>query len=780
MRQPDTSQPFIIETDASDFAIGLSLLQKDPITKETHPVAFDGRKLSPAEQKYPIHEKELLAIKHALRIWYPYIENGHTTTILTDHESLKYLRSLKRPSPRLARWIDEFGQYSLDIQYRPGPKAVIPDSISRRPDFLNVLSLQSDGKEWSEYMFDFLREAEHPNEHQINPAIQAMLEKEKNNFRIEDDQLLRIVDNDTSVPYISQTERYDFLNFMHNEYGHLGYPGLAGVIGTRGWWPRVKQDIQEFVRYCPACQISQRSQSNLEREPQLHLASKTILPFDRWHIDLIGQLPTTPNGNRWIITAIDYATGWPIAKAIATADQLAVADFIHDEIFLPYGAPKELLSDMGSNLLAPAVEHFVRKLGTRHRTTTPYHPRTNGKVERFNGLLGLILTKYLLNKPTKLWDQYLPQALFACRIRTHSTNKYSPFYLLYGRHPNLPTDDNPPKPIEVPVTDEQHEQRIEKLITARTQANELAYERAVNSAKVRDLLVKLTPFEPGDWVLVRHESPQKFESRWFGPYQVLERQPLGTYRLIDPQDRPLKNLINGQRLVKAYIKGGSIENLWSSPFMQGRLRKQNMVIEPPTPEIREILDAEDPIPPRYHELATERRKLKKNEKNKMLQQVPPEPMNDLEEEMGQPEVEHADGQELAEPHRSDPRLIPDVLNPEVREPLSVESNDMNSNDINSNERIVELEDDENNSEAGIVENGHAEPASASTNSDEVQVLEEERSRTGEEALPVAPEPSQSKKQRKKRTRFIERPESNDRVRSMGPYTLRARPKSKQQ
>ena len=785
LAQPDTSLPFIIETDASDFAIGLSLLQKDPITNKVHPIAYDGRKLTPAEQKYPIHEKELLAIKHALRIWYPYIENGHTTTVLTDHESLKYLHTLKRPSPRLARWIDEFGQYSLNIQYRPGPKCIIPDCISRRPDFLGTLCIigQEESKlEWAEFMMDYLQ----PNDQEQstpNEFIKEILEKEKGNFRIEDNRLYRIIDHehDTIVPYIPRPERYDFLNFIHNEYGHLGYPGLIGVIGTRGWWPRMKQDIQEFVKYCPACQISQRSQQNLEREPQLHLASKTILPFDRWHIDLIGQLPTTPNGNQWIITAIDYATGWPIAKAIPIANQLAIADFIHDEIFLPYGAPKELLSDMGANLLAPAVEHFLRKLGTRHRTTTPYHPRTNGKVERFNGLLGLILTKYLLNKPTKLWDQYLSQALFACRIRTHSTNKYSPFYLLYGRHPNLPSDDNPPKPIEVPVTNEHHEQRIEELITARTQANELAYQRAVNSAKVRDSLVKLTPFEPGDWVLVRHESPQKFESRWFGPYQILERQPLGTYKLIDPQDRPLKNLINGQRLVKAYIKGGSIDNLWSSPFMQGRLRKQNMVVEPPTPEIREILDAEDPIPPRYHELATEKRKLRKNEKNRMLQQPPPEPTIRLEEQMGQPVVEHADGQELSEPHHSDPvlsnepnELNPEESNPEVRVlPLSTELD----NEISSNERIIELEDD---SEVGIVDNDHAEPASA------IQLLEEERSRTGEEALPVAPKTPQPKKQRQKRTRLTERserseqPEDNDRVRNMGPYALRERPKPKQQ
>lgn len=774
LRQPDTSQPFIIETDASDFAIGLSLLQKDPETNQLHPVAYDGRKLIPAEQKYPIQEKELLAIKHALRIWYPYIENGHRTLVYTDHESLKYLQSQKRPSPRLARWIDEFGQYALDIQYRPGPQAIVPDSISRRPDFLNTLSVCEAQLEWSEYMKDYIQVGAFPKESEIK----AKVIEEENNFCIEDDRLFRIIDKDTKVPYISQSERYDFLNFIHTEYGHLGHPGLLGVVGSRGWWPKMRRDIQEFMKYCPACQIAQRSQQNLEREPQLHLASRTILPFDRWHIDLIGQLPKTPNGNRWIITAVDYATGWPLAKAIAVANQETIADFIHDEIFLPYGTPKEILSDMGPNLLSGAVTHFVRKIGTRHRTTTPYHPRTNGKVERFNGLLGLILTKYLLGKPTKLWDQYLSQALFACRIRTHSTSKYSPFYLLYGRHPNLPSDDKKPVPINVPVSDEQHEDRIQKLVTARTQANELIYQRAVNQAKLRDKEVKITPFKEGDWVLVRHESPQKFESRWFGPYRVVERQTLGTYRLADPKDNRLRNLINGQRLVKANIIGGSVEELWSSPFMQGRLRKENIIVEPPTPEVQEILDAEEPLPPTYHELATEDRKTRKKRGKEKPQQKSPT----IRKEQQPSHVQNA----VLDPSSNDSVVRnPDVCIPEegIENPKEIVSQKRPKNKENT-----EKED----SNTGIVQNDHLEPVLLDSNSSAADTIinqREELNRTTQEDVPVSrldqspsqnnPQPQSKKvrKQRKKKQSIDQ--ESTEKTRQMGPYELRARPKKKQ-
>jgi len=84
------------------------------------------------ELKYPTSEKELLAIKEALIKWKNYIENGHTTTTLTDHQFLRYMNSVTRLSKRLARWIDEFQGFKLDIRYRRGKQTIVPDALSMR------------------------------------------------------------------------------------------------------------------------------------------------------------------------------------------------------------------------------------------------------------------------------------------------------------------------------------------------------------------------------------------------------------------------------------------------------------------------------------------------------------------------------------------------------------------------------------------------------------------------------------------------------------------------
>ena len=91
------------------------------------------------------------------------------------------------------------------------------------------------------------------------------------------------------------------------------------------------------------------------------------------------------------------------------------------------------------------MKEFLEKLKIVHCSTTPYHPQTNSLVENFNRIIGHMLTKYLVGKSHQMWDQYIDQALFTIQIRTHSTTRQSPFYLLYRHKPCLPTDDNGPE-----------------------------------------------------------------------------------------------------------------------------------------------------------------------------------------------------------------------------------------------------------------------------------------------------------------------------------------------
>ncbi|KAH9264425.1 hypothetical protein BASA83_012125 [Batrachochytrium salamandrivorans] len=130
------------------------------------------------------------------------------------------------------------------------------------------------------------------------------------------------------------------------------------------------------------------------------------LPFERWGIDFYGPMVETKSGNKYLITCIDYATRWIIAKPVKDMTEGTVAKFLY-ELMMTYGAPFEIISDRGKSFLAEGIDLFERQNAIRHMATTPYHPQTNGMVER-HAMLGHGLTTMVSGRRDR-WDEYLPK-----------------------------------------------------------------------------------------------------------------------------------------------------------------------------------------------------------------------------------------------------------------------------------------------------------------------------------------------------------------------------------
>ena len=241
------------------------------------------------------------------------------------------------------------------------------------------------------------------------------------------------------------------------------------------------KDLKNYVRYCPQCQLYQKRHQHNRLEPTFHQVKK-LSPFERWVLDVVGPFPQSVDGNSYVVTAIDYATGWPVAKALPNQEALTIAKFIHEDIYSNFGPPKEFLSDNGPNFVSEVVAHLVRLLQARHRLTTPYHPRANGKVENLNGTLGAILTKMVLGKNVATWELYLPEALYATRIRQHASSGRSPFFLPYGIEPRILEDGQDLRPLEIEV--DGYKQRHDQVSSART----LAYEKLISRAESAGLI----------------------------------------------------------------------------------------------------------------------------------------------------------------------------------------------------------------------------------------------------------------------------------------------------
>src|ERR1700734_200570 len=234
--EPDETRPYVIETGASDFGLGIALYQEGEDGR-MHLVAFDGRKFHGAELNYPTHEKELLAVKHALEKWRAYVDNGLKITIITDHDSLKYMNTISNPSKRIARWVEEFQQYNLEIKYRPGPQAIVPDALSRRPDWFNSLRLGRENEEtYIANVRRFLSDGTVPSDEKekadlIREADKFVLDTAAKPF--DEGLLCRKIREGVTAPYIEFIFRGDLMQKIHNQYGHLSYASLENVYESR-------------------------------------------------------------------------------------------------------------------------------------------------------------------------------------------------------------------------------------------------------------------------------------------------------------------------------------------------------------------------------------------------------------------------------------------------------------------------------------------------------------------------------------------------------------------
>src|SRR3954462_176453 len=220
---------------------------------------------------------------------------------------------------------------------------------------------------------------------------------------------------------------------MHSDHlaGHFAFDGTFQRTIICYYWPQMGDDIKNYIQACQTCQKFGR---NRHKEPlhPIHVGE----PYDRVGIDLIGPLPVTQRNNRYIIVMVDYLTKWPEAKPIPNKNAETIVSHFHEEIICRHGCPKELLSDQGTEFCNLVVNALCKLHGIRHTLSSAYHPQTNGLVERFNQTLKKSLAKLAHERNTD-WDLLIPSVLFAYRTMTHSTTRYTPFYLTYGRDATL-------------------------------------------------------------------------------------------------------------------------------------------------------------------------------------------------------------------------------------------------------------------------------------------------------------------------------------------------------
>ena len=150
----------------------------------------------------------------------------------------------------------------------------------------------------------------------------------------------------------------------------------------------------------------------------------------------MGPYPKSEKQNQYVIVVVDMLTKFVHAKATETQQSFVLVEFLK-EIFMYTGVPKTVQSDQGRNLLSEEFEEFLGSKNIEHRYSSPYHPETNGQMERTNRTLGQTIRKLCDEEPEK-WDEKLREAVFSVNSSVNRSTGKTPQELVFRYRPRAP------------------------------------------------------------------------------------------------------------------------------------------------------------------------------------------------------------------------------------------------------------------------------------------------------------------------------------------------------
>ena len=379
----DPSLPIALETDASPYGISCVMTQND------RPVAFASRSLTTTERAYAQIQKEALAIVFGVKKFHHYVFARHFT-LITDHQPLTSIFHPNKELPamtaaRLQRYAMYLSGHNYTIKYRNTKLHVAPDCLSRLP----LPTVKNDSNDPVE-MF-------HVDQLQALPVSSTQMRRETQRDIVLSKVYLYLLngwpdkpDKDIAAYYSRRNEltltqgcilwgirvivprklQTQVTQLLHE--AHLGIVKMKGLARSHVWWPGIDNEIENTVKQCQQCK---EVRNNPSAAP-LHPWECATSPWQRIHVDYAGEF----QGHMFLL-AVDAHSQWPEVEIMRSTTSSKTIDTLR-AIFARNGLPEQLVSDNGSNFVSAEFETFLKQNGIKHVTSAPYHPSTNGLVER--------------------------------------------------------------------------------------------------------------------------------------------------------------------------------------------------------------------------------------------------------------------------------------------------------------------------------------------------------------------------------------------------------------
>lgn len=301
---------------------------------------------------------------------------------------------------------------------------------------------------------------------------------------------------------------------------HFGISKTLHLVSRHFWWPRLRADVEHYVRHCDDCQ---RNKPRTRRKSGK--LQPLYMPGRRWEsvtMDMIVKLPRTVNDYDSILVFVDRLS--KMVHLVACRESMNAEEFAQhfvSTVVRQHGLPLHIVSDRGPQFNNKFWQHVCRRLGIQRGLSSAFHPETDGQTERVNRVIEEALRHYVKADHTD-WDTLLPMVEFAINNAWHESIQNTPFFVNYGQHPLIPLGLCLPRDVPHAYDFVQH---MEKVVRDAKRCMQAAQQRMKQR---EDEHRSEVVYKPGDLVLLSTKNLHKKESgecrklkpRWMGPFEV--------------------------------------------------------------------------------------------------------------------------------------------------------------------------------------------------------------------------------------------------------------------
>ena len=563
---PDFEEDFFIHTDASGLGLGCILYQKQG--GKDRVIAYGSRTLTAGEQNYHSSKLEFIALKWAVTEKFKdYLGFADHFTVYTDNNPLLYIMDSTKLNSIDERWVSQLSEYNFSIRHRPGKINRDADCLSRLPLDISkyklkcceevyedafravvaVVDVAKEGgttvhvnalkaKDFEMVMLDKgevfslekIKEAQEKDDSigavmgVLNGGVPdknwgkdtKLLYRQVKNLYLDGNQVLRRRGGPKSSQLvIPESLKGMVYTQLHEEMGHLGPERVFALAKSRVYWPRMFFDIKDYIHN--KCHCLSQKKPHIQHEAPLQTIT-TVAPMEMVAIDYL-HLETASGGYQYILLIVDHFTRFAQGYATKTKSGTAAAKHLYGDFILRFGIPSKILHDQGREFENHLFTELEKLCEISKRRTTPYHPQTNGCVERMNSTLLSMLRTLPEDRKSK-WPESINKVLHAYNCTVHDSTGFSPHFLMFGREPKIPIDLILGEEAVDPVS---HTEFAKKWEMQMKEAYSLAQQKSgarKNKDKERRMRkTTLDALSVGDRVLVKNVQtggPGKLRSFW--------------------------------------------------------------------------------------------------------------------------------------------------------------------------------------------------------------------------------------------------------------------------